>query len=215
MLGDDGTIYVGGIDGKLYAVSPGGGKKWSYETGGGISSSASVDINGVIYAGSDDGYLYAIQKDGTLKWRYKTSGSITSSPILNISTGALYVGSEDKNLYAVSSAGNLIWKTELDEEIWSSPALDINNIGSSADDVLYAGTLGGVFYAINAANGTKKWTYDTQDIIIGSPAIDDANGVVLLAQETGRFTPWIKIHQAQVMCSLTGRIWMKTIRMTT
>ena len=26
VLGDDGTIYVGGIDGKLYAVSPGAGK---------------------------------------------------------------------------------------------------------------------------------------------------------------------------------------------
>jgi len=186
VLGDDGTIYAGGIDGKLYAVSPGGGKKWSYETGGGISSSAAVDINGVIYAGSDDGYLYAIQKDGTLKWRYKTSGSITSSPTLNISTGALYFGSEDKNLYAMSSAGNLIWKTELDEEIWSSPALDVNNIGSSADDVLYVGTLGGVFYAINAADGAKKWTYDTQDIIIGSPAIDDANGVVLFGTGNGK-----------------------------
>src|SRR3972149_9542730 len=54
VLGDDGTIYAGGIDGKLYAVSPGGGQKWSYETGGGIYASAAVEINGVIYAGSDD-----------------------------------------------------------------------------------------------------------------------------------------------------------------
>ena len=176
----DGTIYIGDITGKFYALEPMGVTKWVYTTGGEISTAAAIDSHGVIYIGSNDTYLYAIQRDGTLKWRYKTSGGISSSPVINPENGDLYFGCEDKNLYALDMNGNLIWKTRLDEEIWASPALDINN------DTLYVGSLGGAVYAINVISGEEKWTYETEDIITGSPAIDEKNGAILIGLANGK-----------------------------
>ncbi len=178
VLGTDTTIYVGDISGKFYAINPDGTTKWTYSTGGEISATAAIDTNGVIYVGSDDKYLYAIQNNGTLKWRYRTSGSISSSPVINPQDGAIYFGSEDKKLYALDPTGKLTWKAGLDEPVWSSPALDANNI-------LYVGTLGGTLYAINAADGNEKWTYEIEDIIVGSPAIDEKNGLILIGFGNG------------------------------
>ena len=176
----DGTIYIGDITGKFYALEPMGVTKWVYTTGGEISTAAAIDSHGVIYIGSNDTYLYAIQRDGTLKWRYKTSGGISSSPVINPENGNLYFGCEDKYLYALDLNGNLIWKARLDEEIWASPALDINN------DTLYVGSLGGAVYAINVISGEEKWTYETEDIITGSPAIDEKNGAILIGLANGK-----------------------------
>ena len=36
-VGDDGTIYVGSQDNKLYAINSDGTLKWSYYTGGDVS----------------------------------------------------------------------------------------------------------------------------------------------------------------------------------
>jgi len=178
VLGTDTTIYLGGISGKFYAISPEGVTKWTYSTGGEISATAAIDTNGTIYVGSDDKYLYAIKNNGSLKWRYKTSGSISSSPVIKPQDGSIYFGSEDKILYALDPTGKLTWKAGLDEQVWSSPALDANNI-------LYVGTLGGTLYAINTADGNEKWTYEIDDIIVGSPAIDEKNGLIIIGFGNG------------------------------
>jgi large repetitive protein len=38
-LGADGTIYVGSIDHKLYAINPDGSEKWSFTAGAAVVSS--------------------------------------------------------------------------------------------------------------------------------------------------------------------------------
>ena len=180
VLGTDTTIYIGGISGKFYAVSPEGTTKWTYSTDGEISATAAIDTNGTIYVGSDDKYLYAIKNDGSLKWKYKTLGGISSSAVINPQDGTIYFGSEDKKLYALDTAGKLKWKAGLDEEVWSSPALD------TGYNVIYVGTLGGTLYALNTDDGTEKWTYETDDIILGSPSIDTTNGFVIFGSGNGK-----------------------------
>ena len=182
VFGTDGTIYAGDTSGKFHAVNTDGTKKWTYSTGGEISATAAIDTNGVIYVGSDDKHLYAINADGSLKWKYKTLGSVSSAPVINSQNGNIYFGSEDKKLYALDTTGKLTWKAGLDEQAWSSPALDANNI-------LYVGTLGGTLYAINTADGNEKWTYEIDDIIVGSPAIDEKMGLSSLDLETVKFAP--------------------------
>ncbi len=74
-IGADGTIYVGSLDYKLYAINPGGTFKWAYA----IASSAditpstpAIGADGTIYAGSKDNKLYALNPNGTFKWSYTT-----------------------------------------------------------------------------------------------------------------------------------------------
>ena len=83
-IGEDGTIYVGANDGRLYAINPNGTLKWSFETGDKITSSPAVAKDGTIYVGSYDGYVYAINPDGSLKWKFKTISHIPTSipPVL-------------------------------------------------------------------------------------------------------------------------------------
>src|SRR5208337_243194 len=53
-IGSDGTVYIGSNDGKLYAVSNNGtsaSTKWTYATGGPITSSPAIGSDGTVYIG--------------------------------------------------------------------------------------------------------------------------------------------------------------------
>jgi outer membrane protein assembly factor BamB len=58
------VVYVGSVDGKVYALDAGyGGKLWSFTTGSYVVSSPAV-ANGVVYVGSHDGNVYAFDLAG-------------------------------------------------------------------------------------------------------------------------------------------------------
>ena len=59
-VGKDGTVYVGSMDGNLYAITPAGAVKWQIKTKGQLNSSPAIGEDGTVYAMSDDGFLYAI-----------------------------------------------------------------------------------------------------------------------------------------------------------
>ena len=62
-IGDDGTVYFGTEDNKLYAVDgKTGTKKWEFETGGSVSSPVIGD-DGTLYIASGDKKVYAIKTD--------------------------------------------------------------------------------------------------------------------------------------------------------
>ena len=65
-IGDDGTIYVGSSDKKVYAINSDGTTNWVFTTGGAVLSSPVLGADGTIYVGSLDFNLYAINPDGTL-----------------------------------------------------------------------------------------------------------------------------------------------------
>jgi len=59
VIGNDGTLYFGDYSWEIYAINPDGTLKWTYHTGGAITSSPAIDEDGTIYVGSWDNYLYA------------------------------------------------------------------------------------------------------------------------------------------------------------
>ncbi|HKE56901.1 MAG TPA: PQQ-binding-like beta-propeller repeat protein [Pyrinomonadaceae bacterium] len=83
-------------------VDPDGTKKWEFETGVPVRSSAGISQSGTIYIGCDDKKVYAINPDGTKKWVFATGGTVNSSPVI-ASDGTLYVGSFDNQVYAIGS----------------------------------------------------------------------------------------------------------------
>jgi len=60
-IGGDGTIFFGCEDGTFYAVNPNGTQRFSYKTGGRITSSPAIGPDGTVVFVSDDANVYAIQ----------------------------------------------------------------------------------------------------------------------------------------------------------
>src|SRR6185312_10211068 len=69
----DGVVYIGSIDGNLYAVEQETGKqKWKFKTVASRQVTSSPTIaNGLVYFGGFDGILYAVDAEtGTVKWTF-------------------------------------------------------------------------------------------------------------------------------------------------
>ncbi|MDP7012075.1 MAG: PQQ-binding-like beta-propeller repeat protein, partial [Verrucomicrobiota bacterium] len=81
-IGSDGTVYVGSLDNKLYAINGKSGVKlWEFKTGDEVWALPSIGSDGTVYVGSDDNKLYAINgKSGDKLWEFKTRYYVSSSP---------------------------------------------------------------------------------------------------------------------------------------
>jgi len=67
----------------------------------------------------------------------------------------------DGNVYAFGEAnGALAWKHKTDGPIAASPKVQ--------NGVVYLGTLGKTFYALDAASGEPKWTFAAQGRIFST-----------------------------------------------
>jgi outer membrane protein assembly factor BamB len=77
VVGYDGTIYIGGNDSTLYALSGATGEiQWEFATKGSISTTATINAFGVIYIGDSTGRIYAIDETGEQLWYYQAEHPI-------------------------------------------------------------------------------------------------------------------------------------------
>ncbi|MBV7505347.1 PQQ-binding-like beta-propeller repeat protein [Bacillus sp. sid0103] len=123
----------------------------------------------------------------SLGWTYRTAGTIlTSSPA--ISNGMVYIGTRDENgtdqhaIHAVDlETGNKRWEVKADAQVQASPAV--------ADGIVYASSIRGTLYAMNAQTGEIIWekTVGKDEVqrawMYYSPTVKD--GVVYQAYSTG------------------------------
>jgi len=208
-----GVVYVGSMDGTLYAYpvgcASGGGTctpLWTAIVPGAISSSPAV-ADGVVYVGAHDAKLYAFSVGcasggGTCTplWTAAAGGFIDSPP--TVANGVIYVGSENGQLYAfavgcASGGGTCtpLWTATTGGGILASPAVADGVVYVGSDDhKLYA-------YAVGCASGggtcTPIWTATTGwSIWNSSPAV--ANGVVYVGSMDG------KLYAYAVGCASGG-----------
>jgi len=183
----DGTIYIGSMDGYLYAVSSLGVVKWTFATtttgvNRGINASPAVGSDGTIYVGALDGNMYAVEPDsGVEKWRYPTGGAIMSSCVIG-SDEAIYFGSDDNYVYALTSTGVSKWASPFSTSgrVTSSPAID-------SSGTVYVGSWDGSLYALSSTDGTMKWSFATGDMIISSPSLSADEQWVFFGSYDGSF----------------------------
>ena len=193
-FGDDGSIYWGSNDTLIRSVGPEGQERWRTRTLGFIAASAAVGTDGTIYIGSFDSNLYALDpKNGRVRWKFATGDHIYASVALGVDaagqTSAIYLASTDGTCYAIRPDGSLIWKFASRMPIRSSPVL-----GAAPDGgwIVYFGCGDGRLYALNAADGSLRWSFDTtpadpeladRNDLNGSPALTRTG--VLIGGEHG------------------------------
>jgi len=190
VIGLDGTIYVGDIMGKFYAINPINGQiKWVYDTynyelgKGGIYFSAAVASDGTIYFSAFGSYLYALTPNGKLKWKYQIGGSNTtgSSPVIG-SDGTIYLTGANSILFAINPDGTLKWSYYI-SDIFS---LSASALGS--DGTIYISSSGsfstGYLYAFDI-DGNLKWMSENINPMTGQALSLDSNDIIYNSSATG------------------------------
>ena len=162
----DGAVYVGSMDGFLYAIDLATGRvRWQYKTAGPIGESSPCVHEGVTYIGDLSGTLHAIDATtGKARWTFKAEDEIKSSP--NWAGNRIYFGSYDQNLYCLSAAtGTLIWKYKTEGPVHCTPAIDKGKIYISGCDES--------FRAIDAATGRQLYALPLDAYTGASAAVRD------------------------------------------
>lgn len=182
-LDNEGTLYIGGNDGILYALDSKTGKvRWTFDGVArsgyrtyAIFSSVAIGPDRTIYFGGKNGDLYAIREQQGLfrtgpqvLWRYRLGSGIQSSPLL-AADGTVYLGDERGIFHAVRPPDSgewatALWKFSTKGTLISSPAL-------AADGTLYEASMDGKLYAFRAGaarpnaqgpfSGTWYGTYES------------------------------------------------------
>jgi len=173
---DGGTVYVGGGDGKVYAVEAATGKsRWSFQTQQRVRSCPALK-DGTLFVGSFDGFVYALDAvTGRERWKFDTREAIQSSPA--VAEGTVFIGSRSAAVFALDAqTGALKWKTRHPNGSWvlGSPAVAQGKVivGSSDEQFLHA---------LDMKTGQEVWRLDTRYRMLGSPVI--AGDVVLCGSE--------------------------------
>lgn len=139
-IGPNGTIYVVGLGGTLFAVDPTGKIAWMSAV---PASAPAIGLDGTIYFGSVDRHLYALNPDGSERWRFGTGGPVRSPSIG--ADGTIYFANDrveapgsftrlsDARMYALNPDGTERWSAGVEGGVHAAPAIGV-------DGSVYLGT---------------------------------------------------------------------------
>jgi outer membrane protein assembly factor BamB len=170
-----GTVYVGGMDGNLYAVELSSGqKKWTLPTTSTFKASPGVR-EARVFIGDTDGRFYCVDaSSGKELWHFDTDGEIDSSP--NFCGTNVIFGSRDYNVYCLDAqTGTQVWKFETGYEV--------RCFCSIADTQCYVGGCDQKLHVLNSKTGEQTSEVELDAPTGSAPAISD--GVVYLGTESG------------------------------
>ena len=167
----DGVIYVGDLDGILYAINLADGSvRWQVSGSLGYTSAAAV-CGDVIVVGDIDGMVRGLSAaDGATLWTHESAGEISGGPTVLSAEGDLplrvLVGSQDATLVCLAAAdGRVLWSHTIADQIRCSPTV-------AAGRVFLAGC-DGKLHVIDTGDGTA----------VGEVPIDGPTGTTPAAFE--------------------------------
>jgi outer membrane protein assembly factor BamB len=95
--GPDDTLFATSLDGRLYALGPGGRVRFIVPTEGPIASTPVIDAAGNVFFGSRDDRLYAVASAGEVLWNVELPDDIDGGVAIS-SAGTIVVGCDDGHL---------------------------------------------------------------------------------------------------------------------
>src|SRR2546428_4413541 len=141
---------------------------------------------GTLYETTWDGHMRARDPlDGTILWD-RQLGYATRTGTPSYDNGVLYIAFLDTSfqdrLYAINATtGDTIWSVTSSVGVDPNPNLPL----LAVDGLVFGLAYGGEMFALNEADGSLKWSYDTGDYPWGGIAVA---GGIAYAGTTGFFT---------------------------
>jgi outer membrane protein assembly factor BamB len=147
--------------------------------GGTVLSNDEKTIYVGCYTGDND--IKAVNtSDGTVQWEIDTPNGIRTTAVID-TNGNIYIADLYRRLYAIAPDGTLLWSvTDRIARTANPIAMD------ESRGVLYIGTAGNHFYAINLADGTTKWeNTEIEGVYLNGAAIGN-DGTVYITSESDK-----------------------------
>ena len=166
----EGTVFVGNLDGYLYAVDfETGEMRWRYDAGEEVKSSPAV-ADGVVYFGDELGVFHAVDAaTGKARWTFAADGAISSSA--NLLGDRVLFGSYDNHLYCLNvGTGELAWRYETAGYVHASPAVLDSTVVTTGCD--------GMLRFIDVATGVESHNLTLGTYVASSCAIASGRGYV-------------------------------------
>jgi hypothetical protein len=109
-LAPDGTVYVHGSEGYVYALTPDGGLKWIHKANWYAYVPPAAGPEGEVYVGSIQ-RVTAINPDGTERWRFTDAGAqgVGSGPAMGPDSNIYLANDLGLGAYSLSRTGQLRW----------------------------------------------------------------------------------------------------------
>ncbi len=175
-IGKDGAVYVGSVDGFVYALNSDGSEKWRFDAQAPIETNITVDDDGRLYVPARS--LLAVSAKGKLLWKYVSKLGNSSAVALGPAK-TIYVSIDD-DLCALTGTGELKWSRPV---LAKSP--ETGPIVGCDDNIYVDGQKAGSGISrMNsfAPNGDLRSRFEITGIFGNSPAMDhDGNSYIVLA----------------------------------
>lgn len=166
----------------LYSIAAKGTVLWTFDAGGKLFTSVTLDDEGSAFFGAQDDHVYGVDAKGKLLFRYRTSADVDVTPVL-ADDGTLYVASDDQHVYCLARDGTLVWATRLEGHVRGALAL-------GADNTLLATHSGprGALVALDRATGEKRFRFafgltDHVDSGVRGGPLVDAEGAIYVGAD--------------------------------
>ena len=127
---------------------------WSYKTGGKIYATPTVERN-TVWCASSDTYLYGLDvRNGRRKWMLENGKAVVASPAC----------AEGKVMLAGGDGSCRAWNTKNGKLIWRFDSVKnfVVTRPLVKEGVLFFGSWGNAFYALDTATGEPRWIWDSQ-----------------------------------------------------
>ncbi|MBD0825466.1 outer membrane protein assembly factor BamB family protein [Aestuariibaculum marinum] len=191
-IAEDGTIYYleayAAAESRMIAVTDNGTtptKVWEYVPGYNIRNAPAIGPDGHIYIGiwALDAVSKVNAADGTQLWLGTTGTGISNSTAAIDASGNVYIGTRNQGIISFDANGAERWKFQevTGTGYYGSPVLSVDGA------TLYAIKTNGLVYAINAADGTSKWTENIafEDNATGTSLALNSDGTVYYTTDAG------------------------------
>ncbi len=156
----EGTVYVGTLDKKLYAMDLASGElRWKQplscdgliRSGPRVARVQLLNNRRFVFFGSDDGRVYCAEADsGKLRWKSPRIGAVRGSVL--VTKKAIYAGTDGGHLHALApTGGKELWKLKVGSAVRGTPIL------SADGKLIYLGTDDRKLSAVDPAKKAVAW----------------------------------------------------------
>ena len=184
VLGD--LVYVGGDDGVLHALATSdGAERWKYAAKGAILRPPVASGDLLIFATDGDRVIALDRGSGKWRWQYEREPpeefTVRGHAGVTVDGEQVLSGFSDGHLVSMArTSGDVLWVRSLAGD--AKQFVDVDSTPVVQAGVVYAASVQGGLYGIQASDGTERW----QASIVGvSQVVLDSDRLFVIGAESG------------------------------